>query len=51
MPGDVHVIRSLGQDFDESAMDAVRQYRFTPAMRAGKPVAVAVSLEVSFRKY
>jgi TonB family protein len=51
MPGDVHVIRSLGQDFDESAIRAVRQYRFTPAMRAGKPVAVAVNLEVSFRKY
>jgi TonB family protein len=50
-PNDIHVVRSLGKDFDESAIEAVQQYRFTPAMRQGKPVAVAVNIEVNFKKY
>ena len=48
---DVQVIRSLGLDFDESAVQAVKQYRFTPAMRSGVAVPVAVHIEVNFMKY
>jgi TonB family protein len=51
VPQDVHVVRSLGPDFDASAIKAVQQYRFTPAMRSGEPVAVALHLEVNFKKY
>jgi TonB family protein len=51
MPHDVHVKRSLGSDFDASAIKAVQQYRFTPAKRAGEPVAVALLIEVDFQKF
>lgn len=51
MPHQVHVVRSAGKDFDASAVRAVQQYRFQPAMRARNPVAVALSIEVDFKKY
>jgi TonB family protein len=51
MPQDVHVVRSLQQDFDENAMKAVREYRFKPAMKAGEPVAVSLKVEVKFARF
>jgi len=36
---------------DEKAMEAVRQWRFTPAMKDGTPVAVQIAVEVSFHLY
>jgi protein TonB len=37
---------------DEKAMEAVRRYKFKPAMKDGKtPVAVQLSIEVNFRLY
>ena len=50
-PRDIRVKRSLRPDFDKCAIDAVRQYKFDPAMRRGKPVAVEVTIEVNFRRY
>jgi outer membrane biosynthesis protein TonB len=44
-------VRSLAPDFDTSAIDAIRQYRFKPGMRKGSPVAVAIAIEVNFRQY
>ena len=46
---DVHVVRSLRKEFDANAMKAVEQYKFKPALRFGKPVAVAVNVEVNFK--
>jgi TonB family protein len=51
MPQEVHVVRSAGKDFDAEALKVVRQYRFKPGMRQGKPVAVAINIEVNFKKY
>jgi periplasmic protein TonB len=34
---------------DEKAIEAVRQWRFQPAMKDGQPVTVAINVEVSFR--
>jgi periplasmic protein TonB len=35
---------------DEKAMEAIRQYRFRPAMKDGKtPVPVMITIEVVFR--
>jgi TonB family protein len=51
VPRDVHITRSLAADFDASAIKAVQQYRFNPALRAGQPVAVSVNVEVNFKKY
>lgn len=41
--------RSLGLGLDEKAIEAVRQWRFKPAMRDGKPVTVGALVTVHFR--
>jgi protein TonB len=46
---EIQVARSLDQGLDQKAVDAVRQWRFSPATENGKPVAVAVKIEVNFR--
>ena len=35
---------------DEQAIDAVEQWRFEPAMKNDKAVAVRATIEVNFRK-
>jgi TonB family protein len=45
----VKVTRSLGMGLDESAVDAVKQWRFRPGRRDGKPITVAITIEVLFR--
>ena len=51
-PQDVHIVRALGMGLDEKALEAVRKYKFKPAMRDGKTaVAVPVNVEVNFRLY
>jgi TonB family protein len=51
-PQNVHIVRALGMGLDEKAMEAVRKYKFKPAMRDGKtPVPVYVNVEVNFRLY
>jgi TonB family protein len=48
MPVNVHVDRSVDKDIDQSAMDAVKEWRFDPARKEGKPVAVKVTVEIRF---
>jgi len=43
------VVRSLGLGLDEKALEAVRQWKFKPGYRNGKPVTVAATIEVNFR--
>jgi TonB family protein len=50
-PTRVQVARHLGMGLDKKAVEAVKQYRFTPAKRLGNPVAVKVNIEVNFRLY
>ena len=50
-PRDVRVSRSLGMGLDEKAIEAVREWRFEPAIKDGRPVAVQVNIEVDFRLY
>jgi protein TonB len=45
------VQRSAGMGLDEKAMAAVKQWRFQPATLDGRPVAVRISVEVSFRLF
>ena len=40
--------RSGNREFDRSALQAVRQWRFQPALRDGKPVAAKVRVPVEF---
>jgi protein TonB len=44
-------LRPLGMGLDEKAIEAVKQYRFKPAMLNGKAVPVEVNVEVNFRIY
>lgn len=48
-PQNVRVVRRLGMGLDEKAVEAVRQYRFKPAMYQGHPVSVQMVIEVDFR--
>jgi TonB family protein len=50
-PRDLRVSRSLGMGLDERALQAVRQWKFEPALKDGHPVAVQMNVEVSFRLY
>ncbi|HMD71064.1 MAG TPA: energy transducer TonB [Bryobacteraceae bacterium] len=45
----VKLVRSLGLGLDEKAIEAVRQWKFNPGMKDGKPVAVQTEVEVNFR--
>jgi periplasmic protein TonB len=47
-PQNVRVVRHLGMGLDEKAIEAVRQYRFKPAMYEGHPVAVQLLIDVDF---
>jgi periplasmic protein TonB len=48
-PQNVRVVRGVGMGLDEQAVKAVQQYKFKPAMEAGKPVAVQLNVEVNFQ--
>jgi len=50
-PRDIRVLRTLGLGLDEKAIEAVKNWRFDPAMKDGKPVAVPISVEVTFHLY
>jgi bla regulator protein blaR1 len=50
-PKEIKVVRHLEMGLDQKAIEAVRQYKFTPALLHGKPVAVDVHIEVNFRIY
>lgn len=50
-PRSLRVEHSLGMGLDEKALEAVREWKFSPAEKDGKPVAVAVNVEVQFRLF
>ena len=50
-PKDIKIARSLGLGLDEKAIEAVKTWKFEPALKDGKPVAVQINVEVSFRLY
>lgn len=47
----VHVEKGLGYGLDEKAVDAVRRWKFEPAMKDGKPVSVSIKIETNFHLY
>jgi TonB family protein len=46
--GDIRVTRPLDSELDDAAIASARQWRFSPAVKAGQPMPVIVSMEVSF---
>lgn len=50
-PRDIKVSRSLGLGLDEKAIEAVKTWKFEPAMKDGQPVAVQINVQVDFHLY
>jgi protein TonB len=50
-PQNARVVRSLGMGLDEKAIEAVMKYKFKPAMKNGKPVAVWQPIAIDFHLY
>jgi TonB family protein len=48
-PQNITIKRPLGMGLDQKAIEAVRMWTFDPARKNGKPVAVQIDVEVSFR--
>lgn len=48
LPSHVRVVQGIGMGLDERAVNAVKQYRFKPAMENGKPVTVEMYVQVDF---
>ena len=49
--GHIRVIKRVGHGLDEKAIEAVKTWKFKPAMLNGKPVAVQIAVEVKFHLY
>jgi TonB family protein len=49
LPENPKVVQGLDPDFDKSAVEAIKQWRFSPAQKDKKPVAVKLTVEVQFR--
>jgi TonB family protein len=47
--GPITLLQRLGSGLDQRAVDAVRQWRFSPAKRHGTPVDVLVEVAVEFK--
>jgi TonB family protein len=50
LPKDQHVLKGLDKELDQSALDAVGEWRFAPAQKNGKPVSVRVSVQIQFHE-
>ncbi len=51
LPRNLTVVRSLGMGLDEKALEKVRTWRFDPARKDGRPVAVQMNIIVNFHLY
>ena|SRR5271157_4609705 len=49
LPRDIKIARSLSPALDAAAVNAVKKWRFAPATKDGKPVAVQINVEINFR--
>ena len=48
-PGSASIVKRSGsRDLDRAALDAIRKWRFSPAMHDGKPVAATLDVPVQF---
>jgi TonB family protein len=50
-PSNIRVLSSLGMGLDERAIEAVKNWKFEPAMKDGHPVRVEIAVEVDFHLY
>ena len=47
-PIDIHVTKGLSSEEDRNAVEAVKEWRFQPGTKDGKPVHVRVAIEIDF---
>ena len=47
-PENVRVVKSLRADYDQSALDAVKDWRFAPAMKNGVPIEVQTHIDIHY---
>jgi len=48
---DITVEKGIGYGLDEKAVEAVRRWKFTPALKDGQPIERQIKAEVNFRLY
>jgi protein TonB len=49
IPSEIKVVRGIGKGLDEKAVECLRQWRFSPALKDGEPTPVKVTIEIDFR--
>lgn len=47
----VQIVRPTGFGLDERALEVVQNWKFKPAIRDGKPIAVEMAFEIAFKLY
>jgi TonB family protein len=47
--GNISIVQPAGAGFDESAVEAVTQWKYKPTMLNGKPVRVVTSITVNYQ--
>lgn len=50
LPKDPRVVKGLDPELDQSAVEAVKEWRFAPAQKNGKAVAVRASVQIQFHE-
>jgi TonB family protein len=50
-PQDVYIEKSYSYHFDKNALEAVKRYRFHPALQNGRPVELKMCVEVAFHSH
>jgi TonB family protein len=51
VPKDIKVVGPLGDGLDEKAVETIKTWKFQPATKDGKPVALPAVIEVQFHLY
>ena len=51
IPKEIHVLTPLGLGLDESAVACVRQSRYSPAQKDGKPVPLKINVSLAFEEH
>ncbi len=49
VPSDIRVTESLEPGLDENAVQAIRQWKFKPATKDGRTVAVKATVQVNYK--
>jgi TonB family protein len=50
LPKDPRVVKGIEKELDASAVEAVKEWRFAPAEKDGKAIAVRVSVQIEFHE-